>query len=121
MNTPPTINGKELRPLNRFIWDRLREFLAPEKSRGKSVSFIIIYGYAALATVDKNQAQKAFTNDDDFFHAMIVCSLDLTEEHEDIIGEYVQGVINRWEAAQLETGGEGKQPTEAIHQPTELT
>ena len=119
MNNPPTIQGKELRPLNRFIWDRLREFLAPEKSRGKSASFILIYGYAALAMSDKQQAQKAFTSEDDFFHAMIGCSLDLTETDEDTIGEYVQGVINRWEAAQIDTGGEGKQSTEATLQATE--
>lgn len=119
MNTPPTIQGKELRPLNRFIWDRLREFIAPEKSRGKSTSFILIYGYAALAMIDKQQAQKAFTDDDAFFHAMIGASIDLTESDEDTIGEYVQGVINRWEAAQIETGGEGKPSTEATPQTTE--
>ena len=119
MNNPPTIKGKELRPLNRFIWDRLREFLAPEKSRGKSSSFILIYGYAALAMAEKHEAQIALKCDNDFFNLMTVYALDLAESDENEIGEYVQGVINRWEAAQIETVSEGKQLTEEIRQTTE--
>jgi hypothetical protein len=109
MNTTPTIQEKELRPLNRFIWARLCEFLTQEKSRGKSSSFILIYGYAALAMGSKDQVQTAMRSDDGFFDAMAELSIDLSESDEDKIGEYVQGVVNRWEAAQVVTDDSGKQ------------
>ena len=109
MNTPPTIQGKELRPLNRFIWARLCEFLTQEKSRGKSSSFILIYGYAALAMGSKEQVQTAMRSDDGFFDTMAEFGSDLSESNEDLIGEYVQGVVNRWEAAQVVTEDSGKQ------------
>jgi hypothetical protein len=109
MNTHPEIQGKELRPLNRFIWARLCEFLTQEKSRGKSSSFILIYGYAALAMGSKDQVQTAMRSDDGFFETMAEFSIDLSESDEDKIGEYVQGVVNRWEAAQVVTEDTGKQ------------
>ena len=119
MNTPPTIHGKELRPLNKFIWSRLCEFLSPEKSRCKTSSFILIYGYAALAMSDKQAIGKAMSDDDAFFSAIADCSVDLSEADEDALGEYVQGVVNRWEAAQIETEQSGKNQTEATRQTTE--
>jgi hypothetical protein len=119
MNTPPTIQGKELRPLNHFIWARLCEFLPDEKRRGKTHSTVLIYGYAALAMSDQVEVRKAMRSDDDFFDAMANIGLLLSEEDENEIGLYVQGVIHRWEAAQVDTAGEGKQPTEEIHQVTE--
>ena len=119
MNTPPTIQGKELRPLNHFIWARLCEFLPDEKRRGKSHSTILIYGYAALAMSDQVEVKKAMRSDDEFFDAMANVGLLLSEDDENEIGAYVQGVINRWEAAQVEVAGEGKQPTEATRQSTE--
>jgi hypothetical protein len=109
MNTHLEIQGKELRPLNRFIWARLCEFLTQEKSRGKSSSFILIYGYAALAMGSKDQVQTAMRSDDGFFETMAEFSIDLSESDEDKIGEYVQGVVNRWEAAQVVTEDTGKQ------------
>ena len=119
MNTPPTIQGKELRPLNKFIWQRLCEFLTPEKSRGKSSSHILIYGYAALAISDQAEIKKAMRCDDEFFDAMTNCCLLLTEDDENELGEYVQGVVNRWEAAQIETEQSGKNQTGEIHPTTE--
>jgi hypothetical protein len=121
MNTPPTIKGKELRPLNKFIWSRLCEFLSPEKSRGKSSSFILIYGYAAIAMAEKKDIYNAMSDDDAFFFAMTCWSLDLTEAEENEIGEYVQGVVNRWEAAQIETESSGKNQTEATLPTTEIS
>lgn len=109
MNTPPTIQGKELRPLNRFIWARLCDFLTEEKSRGRSRSFILIYGYATFAMIDKSQVQKVMKSDDDFFDAMTEHSFEMSEDDENAIGEYVQGVVNRWEAAQVVTEDTGKQ------------
>jgi len=118
MNTPPTIQGKELRPLNHFIWARLCEFLPDEKRRGKSHSTVLIYGYAALAMTDAQEVRKAMRGDDEFFDAMTAVALDLSEDDENEIGAYVQGVINRWEAAQVVTADEGKPQTEAIPQVT---
>ena len=121
MNTPPTIQGKELRPLNHFIWARLCEFLPDEKRRGKSHSTVLIYGYAALAMTDAQEVRKAMRSDDEFFDAMTAVALDLSEDDENEIGAYVQGVINRWEAAQVVTADEGKPQTEATRQVTELS
>jgi hypothetical protein len=45
--------------------------------------------------------------------------LELSEEDENEIGTYVQGTINRWEAAQVVTGNEGKPMTEEIRQVTD--
>jgi hypothetical protein len=117
MNTPPAIQGRQLRPLNHFIWARLCEFLPDEKRRGKSHSTVLIYGYAALAISD--DIKKPMRSDDEFFDAMTDCCASLTEDEENEIGLYVQGTINRWEAAQVVTGDEGKQPTEATRQVTE--
>jgi len=116
MNTPPTIQGKELRPLNNFIWQRLCELLPEQKSRGKSSSHIMIYGYATLAISEKSEVHKSMLSDDYFFDLMAETCIDLTEDDEREIGEYVQAVYNRWEAAQLETSAEGKQATEATRQ-----
>jgi len=119
MNTPPTIQGKELRPLNHFIWARLCEFLPDDKRRGKSHSTVLIYGYAALAMSDQVEVRKAMRSDDEFFDAMANIGLILSEDDENEIGAYVQGVINRWEAAQVVTADEGKPQTEATRQMTE--
>jgi hypothetical protein len=121
MNTPPTIQGKDLRPLNHFIWARLCEFLPDEKRRGKSHSTVLIYGYAALAMTDAQEVRKAMRSDDEFFDAMANIGLLLSEDDENEIGTYVQGVIHRWEAAQVVTADEGKPQTEAILQVTELS
>jgi hypothetical protein len=121
MNNTPTIQGKELRPLTHFVWSRLCEFLPDEKRRGKSHSTILIYGYAAFAMSDNIEVKKAMRSDDEFFDAMANVGLLLSEEEENEIGEYVQSVVNRWEAAQIETGGEGKKLTEAIHHTTEIS
>jgi hypothetical protein len=121
MNNTPTIQGKELRPLTHFIWSRLCEFLPDEKRRGKSHSTILIYGYAALAMSDNIEVKKAMRSDDEFFDAMANVGLLLSEEEENEIGEYVQSVVNRWEAAQIETGGEGKKQTEATRPTTEIS
>jgi hypothetical protein len=116
MKTTPTIQGKELRPLNHFIWARLCEFLPDEKRRGKSHSTVLIYGYAALAMSEPIEVKKAMNNDDEFFDAMANVGLLLTEEEENEIGLYVQGTINRWEAAQVDVAGEGKPQTEGTRQ-----
>jgi hypothetical protein len=79
----------------------------------------LIYGYAALAMTDAQEVRKVMRSDDEFFDAMTAIALDLSEDDENEIGAYVQGVINRWEAAQVDTAGEGKQPTEEIRQVTE--
>jgi len=118
MNTPPTIQGKELRPLNHFIWARLCEFLPDEKRRGKSHSYYLIYGYAALAMAEKKEVHKSMLSDDYFYDLVAEACIDLTEDDENEIGAYVQGVINRWEAAQVVTGDEGKPQTEATRQVT---
>jgi hypothetical protein len=119
MNTPPIIQGKQLRPLNHFIWARLCEFLPDEKRRGKSHSTVLIYGYAALAMSSLEFVRMAMQTDDGFFDVMASTGLQLTEDEENEIGIYVQGTINRWEAAQVVTGDEGKQVTEATRQATE--
>ena len=119
MNTPPTIQGKELRPLTHFIWSKLCEHLPDNKRRGKSNSHILIYGYAALAMSDQVEIKKIMRCDDEFFDAMENVGLILTEEDEDTLGGYVQGVVNRWEAAQIETEQSGKNQTEATHPTTE--
>jgi len=121
MNTPPTIKEKELRPLNNFIWQRLCEFLPSDKCRGKTQSHILIYGYAAIAMADKAELAQAMKSDDGFFDAMAQIGIDLTESEEREIGEYVQAVYNRWEAAQVVTESEGKSQTEGTHQVTEHT
>jgi hypothetical protein len=69
----------------------------------------LIYGYAALAMGSKDQVQTAMRSDDGFFETMAEFSIDLSESDEDKIGEYVQGVVNRWEAAQVVTEDTGKQ------------
>jgi hypothetical protein len=119
MNTTPIIQGKELRPLNHFIWARLCELLPEEKRRGKSHSTILIYGYAALAMSSAADVKKAMRCDDDFFDAITNVCLELSEDEENEIGTYVQGTINRWEAAQVVTGNEGKPKTEEIRQVTD--
>lgn len=118
MNTPPTIQGKELRPLNHFIWARLCEFLPDEKRRGKSHSTVLIYGYAGLAMSQPEFVKMAMNTDDGFFDVMASVGLQLSEDDENEIGAYVQGVINRWEAAQVVTGDEGKPQTEVTRQVT---
>ena len=121
MNIPPTIKGKELRPLNKFIWQRLCELLPDHKARGKSSSHILIYGYATLAMSEKSAVHKSILSDDYFFDLMAETCIDLTELDEEAIGEYVQGVVNRWEAAQIETESSGKNQTEATLPTTEIS
>jgi hypothetical protein len=109
MNTPPTIQGKQLRTLNRFIWARLCEMMTAEKCRGKNGNTIIIYGFAALAMADDATAKRAIKDDEAFFDAMAEACMSLSDDDENQIGEYVQGVIDRWEAAQLQPkSDEGK-------------
>ena len=119
MNTPPIIQGKELRPLNNSIWNRVRLMASDEKNRGQSWSHILICGYHALSSCEKQEAIKAFNNEDSFFDLAAQSAIDLTEDDEKQITEYIQGTINRWEAAQVVTSDEGKPQTEAIHQVTE--
>lgn len=109
MNNTPIIQDKQLRPLTKFAWNRIREFFAADKSRGKDVSFLAIFGYAALASLDEKETLKAYNDDDAFFDAMAKVGMSYTEEDETQVGEYVQGVINRWEAAQVEVEQTGKQ------------
>lgn len=109
MNTPPIIKNDKLRPLTKFMWNRIREFFPPEKSRGKDTSFICIFGYAALASLNETETLKAYNDDDAFFNAIAKVGMSYTEEDEVQVGEYVQCVINRWEAAQVEVEQTGKQ------------
>lgn len=90
-----------------------------EKNRGQSWSHILICGYHALSSYEKPEVIKAFNNEDSFFDLAAQSAIELTEEEEKQITEYIQGTINRWEAAQVVTGNEGKPKTEEIRQPTE--
>jgi len=90
-----------------------------EKNRGQSWSHILICGYHALSSCEKQQAIKAFNNEDSFFDLAAQSAIDLTEDDEKQITEYIQGVINRWEAAQVVTADEGKPQNEATRQVTE--
>ena len=117
MNTAPTIRDKQARPLTKFLWNRIREFIEPNKSRGKDASFIIVFGYAALALSDDKETQKAYCDDDSFFDLVAKVGINLSEAEEDEIGNYINGVIKRWEAAQIEVDGAGKkESTEETHQ-----
>jgi hypothetical protein len=119
MNTPPIIKEDRARPLTKFLWNRIREFIEPSKSRGKDASFMIVFGYAALALADDKETQKAYNDDDAFFDLIAKVGINLTEEEEDEIGTYINGVIKRWEAAQIEVDGAGKtESTEETRQPT---
>lgn len=108
MNTPPIIKEDRARPLTKFLWNRIREFIEPSKSRGKDASFIIVFGYAALALSDDKETQKAYCDDDSFFDLIAKVGINLTEDEEEEIGNYINGVIKRWEAAQIEVDSAGK-------------
>jgi hypothetical protein len=108
MNNTPIVKDQQLRPLTKFAWNRIREFFPSEKSRGKEISFLAIFGYAALASLDEKETLRAYNDDDAFFDAMAKVGMSYTEDDETIVGEYVQGVINRWEAAQIEVEQTGK-------------
>ena len=119
MNTPPTIRDRQARPLTKFLWNRIREFITPDKSRGKDASFIIVFGYAALALSDDKETQKAYNDDDSFFDLIAKVGINLNEAEEEEIGNYINGVIQRWEAAQIEVDGAGKKESnEETHQAT---
>ena len=119
MNTAPTIRDKQARPLTKFLWNRIREFITPDKSRGKDASFIIVFGYAALALSDDKETQKAYNDDDSFFDLIAKVGINLSEAEEEEIGNYINGVIQRWEAAQIEVDGAGKtESNEGTHQTT---
>ena len=119
MNTAPTIKDKQARPLTKFLWNRIREFITPDKSRGKDASFIIVFGYAALALSDDKETQKAYNDDDSFFDLIAKVGINLSESEEEEIGNYINGVIQRWEAAQIEVDGAGKtESNEETHQAT---
>ena len=119
MNTAPTIRDKQARPLTKFLWNRIREFIEPSKSRGKDASFIIVFGYAALALSDDKETQKAYNDDDSFFDLIAKVGINLSEAEEEEIGNYINGVIQRWEAAQIEVDGAGKtESNEGTHQTT---
>jgi hypothetical protein len=121
MNIPPTIKGKELRPLNNSIWNKIRSMASDEKNRGESWSHILICGFYVLSSSDAQVASKAFRDEDLFFQLASQSAIELTEDEEKEITEYLQGVVNRWEAAQIETGGEGKKLTQATHPTTEIS
>ena len=85
MNTAPTIRDKQARPLTKFLWNRIREFITPDKSRGKDASFIIVFGYAALALSDDKETQKAYNDDDSFFDLIAKVGINLSEAEEEEI------------------------------------
>jgi hypothetical protein len=107
MNTPPIIQGIQLRTLNLFIWARLCEMMSAEKCRGKNANTIIIFGYAALAMADDVTAKRAIKDDESFFDIMVDVCMSLNSEEENQIGNYVQGVVDEWEAAQLQPKADG--------------
>ena len=80
---------------------------------------MIVFGYAALALADDKETQKAYCDDDSFFDLIAKVGINLSESEEDEIGNYINGVIKRWEAAQIEVEGSGKtESTEETHQAT---
>jgi len=119
MKSEPIINGKPLRVLNRFIWQRLCEFLPDGRNRGKTPSDIMIYGYAGIAMCDAAELLIAMKSDDGFYDIMAIYSTGLADDDIQKIGEYVQEVYDRLEAAQTEVMSEGKQSTEATHPQSE--
>ena len=119
MKSELTINGKPLRVLNRFIWQRLCEFLPDGRNRGKSASDIMIYGYAGIAMCDSSELLTAMKSDDGFFDIMAIYSTDLANDDIEKIAQYVQDVYDKLEAAQTEVMSEGKQSTEATRQQSE--
>ena len=109
MKSELTINGKPLRVLNRFIWQRLCEFLPEGRNRGKSASDIMIYGYTGIAMCDSSELLTAMKSDDGFFDIMAIYATSLLDEDIEKIANYVQEVYNKLEAAQTEVMSEGKQ------------
>ena len=58
-------------------------------------------------------------SDDGFFDIMASYATSLLDEDIDKIGQYLQDVYDKLEAAQTEVMSEGKQSTEATHQQSE--
>lgn len=79
----------------------------------------MIYGYAGIAMCDSSELLAAMKSDDGFFDIMAIYSTDLADDDIEKIGQYVQDVYDKLEAAQTEVMSEGKQSTAATHQRSE--
>jgi hypothetical protein len=108
MKSELTINDKPLRILNRFIWQRLCQFLPEGKNRGRSSSDIMIYGYAGIAMCNQDELLTAMKSDDGFFDIMAIYATNLLDEDIEKIASYVQDVYDKLEAAQTDVVSEGK-------------
>jgi len=88
----PTIQDKELRPLNTYRWSTVKDFLQTEHGRKRDSEITVILTYIALAMSDD---EKSLHLDYDVLaEAVVDAGINVSDEDFLIVGEYMTKVLD---------------------------